>query len=126
MAEELEAERLELANVQFYGWAMENRAQLLPERSQVRHAESIAAAAGERLLGKMEVIYVAPDYFGTTPKPCMMGWGRQYITVNPYGEVLPCPTAGGIPGLRFHGIDAVEVIDAADVEDTLSQSRQGR
>ena len=74
-AESLGARQLELANVQFYGWAMENRAQLLPTRSQVRQAEVIAAAAQERLRGKMEVIYVAPDYFGTTPKPCMHGWG---------------------------------------------------
>ncbi len=104
LAESLGARQLELANVQFYGWAVKNRAQLLPERSQVRQAENTAAAARERLLGKMEVIYVAPDYFGTTPKPCMLGWGRQYITVNPYGEVLPCPTAGGIPGMRFDNV----------------------
>ncbi len=74
-AESLRARQLELANVQFYGWAMENRAQLLPERSQVRQAESIAAAAAERLLGKMEVIYVAPDYFGATPKAMHAGLG---------------------------------------------------
>lgn len=100
----LGARQLELANVQFYGWAMRNQAQLLPARAQVMRAEAIASAARERLEGKMEIIYVMPDYFGKTPKPCMHGWGRQYITVNPFGEALPCPTSGGIPGLRFDNV----------------------
>jgi pyrroloquinoline quinone biosynthesis protein E len=98
------AHQLELANVQFYGWAMQNRDQLLPTRDQVKAADAIARSAQARLRDKMDVIYVLPDYFGTFPKPCMQGWGRQYLTVNPSGEVLPCPTAGGIPGLRFDNI----------------------
>jgi pyrroloquinoline quinone biosynthesis protein E len=32
LAEALGAERMELANVQFYGWAFRNRAALLPTR----------------------------------------------------------------------------------------------
>ena len=100
----LGARQLELANVQFYGWAMRNQAQLLPTRVQVVRSEAIASAARERLKGKMEIIYVMPDYFGKTPKPCMHGWGRQYITVNPFGEALPCPTSGGIPDLRFDNV----------------------
>ncbi len=103
-AEEHGAIQLELANVQFYGWAMQNRARLLPTREQVQTADAIARAAQARLRDKMEVIYVLPDYFGTTPKPCMQGWGRQYLTVNPTGDVLPCPTASGIPGLRFDNV----------------------
>ncbi|HEX4645073.1 MAG TPA: pyrroloquinoline quinone biosynthesis protein PqqE [Verrucomicrobiae bacterium] len=100
----LGARQLELANVQFYGWAMKNQAQLLPSREQVMRAEAIASVARERFKGKMEIIYVMPDYFGKTPKPCMHGWGRQYITVNPFGEALPCPTSGGIPDLRFDNV----------------------
>jgi pyrroloquinoline quinone biosynthesis protein E len=104
LAGSLGAQQLELANVQFYGWAMQNRAELLPTRAQVETAFATAQAAHERWRDTMDVIYVPPDYFGTSPKPCMQGWGRQYITVNPGGDVLPCPTASGIPGLRFDNI----------------------
>ena len=42
LAESLQAERVELANVQFYGWAFLNRAALLPTREQVVRAREIA------------------------------------------------------------------------------------
>ena len=104
LAHELGARQLELANVQFYGWAFTNRDQLLPTRAQVATAFSTAAAARKRLQGVMDVIYVLPDYFGDFPKPCMQGWGRKYLTVNPRGEVLPCPTASAIPGMKFDNV----------------------
>lgn len=104
LAEELEAERLELANTQYYGWAFQNRAALLPHREQIQQALRVSHAAKERLAGRLEILFVAPDYYGERPKPCMNGWGRRFLTVNPVGEVLPCPTAGGIPGLRFDNV----------------------
>jgi pyrroloquinoline quinone biosynthesis protein E len=104
LAEELEAERLELANTQYYGWAYRNRAALLPTREQIREALTVAQAARQRLLGTMELLFVTPDYYSDRPKPCMNGWGRQFLTVNPVGDVLPCPTAGEIPGLRFENV----------------------
>lgn len=104
LAEELGAERIELANTQFYGWAFRNRAALLPTRSQIEAATRVAAAARHRLDGKMEILFVVPDYYSDRPKPCMNGWGRQFLTVNPCGDVLPCPTAGEIPGLRFDNV----------------------
>ena len=102
----LGASRLELANVQYYGWAYLNRAQLLPTREQVRAAFAFATAEQERRRGQMEIFYVLPDYFEDRPKPCMNGWGRRYITVNAVGEALPCPTASSIPGLRFENVRA--------------------
>jgi PqqA peptide cyclase len=104
LAEELGAERLELANVQFYGWAFRNRHALLPERAQVDEAARRSAEARERLADRMEVVYVLPDYHADRPKPCMNGWGRRQLTVNPVGDVLPCPTAGEIAGLRFENV----------------------
>jgi pyrroloquinoline quinone biosynthesis protein E len=104
LAEELGAHRLELANVQFYGWAFLNRKGLLPSRAQVQQAEAVAVAAQRRLRGRMEIVYVLPDYLGDRPKPCMNGWGRRYLTVNPVGEVLPCPTANEIPGMQFENV----------------------
>src|SRR4029077_4257114 len=93
LAERLGAERVELANVQFYGWAFLNRAALLPTREQVDRAREIATAAKARLAGRIDIFYVLPDYYETWPKPCLNGWGQRYLTVNPIGDVLPCPTA---------------------------------
>ena len=105
MAETLGAERIELANVQFYGWAFRNRAALLPTREQVDRARDIATAAKARLAGKIDIFYVLPDYYEMRPKPCLNGWGQRYLTVNPFGDVLPCPTAASaIPDLRFENV----------------------
>jgi len=103
-AEELRATRLELANTQYYGWAFQNRSVLIPTRAQTEVAAQIALAARKRLKGVMKVLYVLPDYFAGRPKPCMNGWGRRYLTVNPSGFVLPCPTAGEIQGLVFDNV----------------------
>jgi pyrroloquinoline quinone biosynthesis protein E len=103
-AESLGATRLELASTQYYGWAFRNRSLLVPTRDQVDAATQVALAARRRLRGIMEILYVLPDYFTGRPKPCMNGWGRKYIAVNPNGSVLPCPTAWEIPGLVFDNI----------------------
>ena len=103
-AEELGAERLELANTQYYGWAFRNRGSLLPSRNQIAGAERIASQAKVQWAGKMEILFVTPDYYSKRPKPCMNGWGRRFLTVNPTGDVLPCPTAGEIKGLRFDNV----------------------
>jgi len=99
LAEELRADRLELANTQYYGWALRNRAALLPTRAQLQRAEIIVRAARARLAGQMEIIYVVADYYSRYPKPCMQGWGRQQLTITPTGTVLPCPAAAQLPGL---------------------------
>src|SRR6266480_2562940 len=105
LAEALGAERVELANVQFYGWAFRNRAALLPTREQVNRARDIATAAKARLAGKIDIFYVLPDYYETRPKPCLNGWGQRYLTINPTGNVLPCPTASSsIPALSFENV----------------------
>jgi pyrroloquinoline quinone biosynthesis protein E len=104
LAENLGAQRIELANVQFYGWAWLNRESLLISREQARAALAIAQAEQVRLKGKMEIVYVLPDYFEARPKPCMQGWGERYLTINPTGDVLPCPNATSIPALRFENV----------------------
>lgn len=104
LAIDLGAERLELANTQFYGWAFDNRRVLLPTRLQIDAAYATTNAAQKSLWGKMEVIFVVPDYYGVRPKPCMHGWGNRHLTVNPIGDVLPCPTASHITSLRFENI----------------------
>jgi pyrroloquinoline quinone biosynthesis protein E len=92
------AERLELANVQFYGWALRNRDALMPTREQVGAAQATIARRQSALRGRLELVWVLPDYFTGTPKPCMGGWGSRSITVGPDGSALPCPAAYGISG----------------------------
>lgn len=104
LAERLEIRRLELANVQFYGWAYRNRTALMPTREQVARGEEIVSRARERLRGTMEITYVLPDYFGEYPKPCMNGWGSTFMTVTPNGRVLPCPAAAAIRTLHFDNV----------------------
>lgn len=104
LAEEFGVRRLELANVQFYGWAFRNRVALMPTRAQVERGEAVVSEARRRLAGRMEIVYVPADYFDEFPKPCMNGWGRQFVTVTPNGYVLPCPAAAAIKTLQFENV----------------------
>ncbi len=104
LAAALGARKLELANVQFYGWAYRNRAGLMPTREQVERGLEIATAAKRRLAGQLEIVYVLPDYFDDRPKACMHGWGRAFMTVAPNGRALPCPGAAAISSLSFDNV----------------------
>jgi pyrroloquinoline quinone biosynthesis protein E len=98
------AQRLELANAQYYGWALVNRSHLLPTREQVAQAEAVYSARSAALRPEQELIWVLPDYYEPFPKPCMGGWGRLSLTVAPDGRVLPCPAAAAIHVLRFDSV----------------------
>lgn len=100
-AEQSGAQRLEIANVQYYGWAFQNREALLPTREQVQRSIEIVDAARERLKGRLRIDFVLPDYYAKYPKPCMNGWGHQQMLIDPAGRVLPCHAAPTIPGLEF-------------------------
>ena len=106
LAERVGAERLELANTQYLGWALANRDALLPARADIERARVQAAAAAERLRGKMEVLFVRPDYYADRPRACMDGWASRYIVVTPDGLVLPCHQATSIAGLAFEKVRA--------------------
>ncbi|MEU6770702.1 pyrroloquinoline quinone biosynthesis protein PqqE [Streptomyces sp. NPDC046759] len=93
------ADRIELANTQYHGWAARNHAALLPTPAQVERARTRVARWRERLDGAPELVWVAPDLLDATAKPCMGGWGAVSLTVAPDGTVLPCPAAGTLPGL---------------------------
>ncbi|MEV5842256.1 pyrroloquinoline quinone biosynthesis protein PqqE [Streptomyces sp. NPDC051985] len=93
------ADRIELANTQFYGWGLLNRAALMPTVEQLAAAESAVERWRGRLDGRLEIVWVIPDYFSGTPKPCMGGWGAVSLTVTPDGTALPCPAAKALPHL---------------------------
>jgi pyrroloquinoline quinone biosynthesis protein E len=101
MAASLGADRIELANTQYYGWAEKNRALLMPTPEQVERSEQIARRALERYRGTMQILYVLPDYYQPYPKPCYGGWGSVYILVTPDGRALPCHGATQIDNLQF-------------------------
>lgn len=101
LAGDLGADRLELANTQYYGWGLKNRAALMPTREQVARARGIAEAAIERYRKKMQILFVLPDYHEQYPKACYGGWGKLYIVVTPNGQALPCHAASTIASLSF-------------------------
>ncbi|HEU0158819.1 MAG TPA: pyrroloquinoline quinone biosynthesis protein PqqE [Hyphomicrobiaceae bacterium] len=100
----LGAQRLEVAHVQYYGWALKNRQALMPTRAQVLRSAELVAAARDRLKGVLVIDFVVPDYYARRPKPCMGGWGRGIITITPSGKVLPCHAAQTIEGLKFENV----------------------
>jgi pyrroloquinoline quinone biosynthesis protein E len=104
MSIDLDADRLEVANVQYYGWALKNRAALMPTVAQLDECTRIVEEARERLKGRLSIDYVVPDYYALRPKKCMGGWGRQFFNISPAGKVLPCHAAESITGLDFESV----------------------
>jgi pyrroloquinoline quinone biosynthesis protein E len=97
MGERLGADRLELANVQLVSWALENRGALLPSAAALDRARAVAADARRRNEGRMQVIFVLPDWHADRPRACMDGWARRFAVVAPDGAVLPCHAARSLP-----------------------------
>jgi pyrroloquinoline quinone biosynthesis protein E len=103
---ELGAQRLELANTQYYGWALLNQDALLPTWEQLRRGEEAVKRFRDRVGPRVDVLWVLPDLYEELPKPCMGGWGRTAMVVSPSGDVLPCQAASTIPGLAFANVRA--------------------
>jgi PqqA peptide cyclase len=104
LALELDAQRLELANTQYYGWAVANQEALMPSLEQLRRGEEAVSRFRERVGPKVDVLWVLPDLYEELPKPCMGGWGRTAMVVAPNGDVLPCQAASTIPELEFASV----------------------
>jgi pyrroloquinoline quinone biosynthesis protein E len=96
LARALDADRLELANAQYQGWALANRAALLPTREQLEAAAKVVAEERARA-PRPELLFVLPDYFRDRPKPCMGGWARTHLVIAPDGRALPCHGAAELP-----------------------------
>jgi pyrroloquinoline quinone biosynthesis protein E len=111
MALEMGVEYLELANTQYYGWALANRDQLMPTREQVAHAETVVNACRARIGNRMRILFVVPDYFEERPKACMNGWGSVFLGIAPDGTALPCHAARTLPGIAFPNVRETSVQD---------------
>jgi pyrroloquinoline quinone biosynthesis protein E len=104
MALSLGAGRIEIAHVQYYGWALKNRAALMPSREQVDAAVAKVEMLRAKRHGRIVIDAVVPDYYARFPKPCVGGWGRRSLNVTPAGKVLPCHAAEVIPRLEFWNV----------------------
>ncbi len=104
MAEAMGAEHVELANTQYYAWALVNRDQLLPSREQLVRAEEITNQFRARIGNKMKIYFVVPDYYANRPKACMNGWGSVFLNITADGLALPCHEARMLPGLTFPNV----------------------
>jgi len=104
MTVDLDADYVELASTQYYGWSKANAELLLPTREQLARAERIAHEYQDRMQGRMKILYVVPDYYETRPKACMNGWGAVFLTIAPDGAALPCHAARQLPGFDFPNV----------------------
>ena len=112
LAQEMGARRIEIATVQFHGWALKNRDALMPTREQAQQVTKHVIEARKDLKGQLVIDYVPADYHDDYPKRCMGGWGTTGLNVAPNGQVLPCHAAQSIPHLTF---DRVQDKSLADI-----------
>jgi pyrroloquinoline quinone biosynthesis protein E len=123
LAVEIGARRLEVAHVQYYGWAYRNRAALMPTRDQLTQANDIVDAARQHLKGVLTIDHVVPDYYASRPKACMGGWGQRFLNISPSGKVLPCHAAESITGLQFDNVSEKSLKEIWESSDAFMKYR---
>ena len=123
LGEALGAGRIEIANVQYYGWGLRNRAALLPTRAALDAATDAVFAARARLRGRMVIDHVVPDYYASEPKGCMGGWGRRFLNVSPAGRVLPCHAAETLPGFVWPSVRTATLADIWNQSEAFARYR---
>jgi pyrroloquinoline quinone biosynthesis protein E len=123
MAIEMDVEYLELANTQYYGWGLVNRAHLLPTQEQLQRAEAIVNEYRAKAGNKLRILFVVPDYFEERPKACMNGWGSVFLAVTADGTALPCHAAKTLPGFDFPNVTQHSVHDIWHNSDAFNRYR---
>jgi pyrroloquinoline quinone biosynthesis protein E len=122
---ELDADYVELATCQYYGWAYENVEQLLPTRAQLERAERITNEYRAKLAAEgnpIKLIFVTPDYYEERPKGCMNGWGQVFLTVTPDGKALPCHSARMLP-IEFPNVTEMSLQEIWDTSPGFNHFR---
>ena len=103
-AAEVDAQRIEVAHIQYYAWADKNRAALIPTREAFEATVGIVETAKVRLNGVLAFDFVIHDHYAKLPKACMGGWAQSIVNVSPSGRVLPCHAAATLPGMKFDSV----------------------
>ena len=111
LAVSMGAQRVEVANVQYYGWGIRNRKNLMPTVEQTRKMHEQVQSKIKEMEGIIVIDYVVPDYYARKPKACMNGWARQFVNVSPEGKVLPCHAAETMTDLVFENIKDKSLIE---------------
>ena len=124
LATRLEADYVELATTQYYGWAFINRDVLMPTREQLDSAEAaVNRFRDQHINDAMKIFYVVPDYYENRPKPCMNGWGNLFLLVTPDGTALPCHSARQLPGIQFPNAKDSSISDIWSHSDAFRKFR---
>ena len=123
LALDLDAERLEIANVQYYGWAYLNRAALLPDYDAVMRQVDYVERIRDELTGVLNIDFVTPDYYADYPKPCMGGWASDAFMITPDGHVLPCHAAQSITSLSFDRVTDKPLREIWEKSDAFNRFR---
>lgn len=126
MALAMNVDYLELANTQYYGWALPNRAQLMPTREQLARAEAVVQDYRGRIGARLRILFVVPDYFEERPKACMNGWGSVFLGIAPDGAALPCHAARSLPGMVFPNVRRHSLHDIWHASDAFNRYRGER
>jgi pyrroloquinoline quinone biosynthesis protein E len=121
-ADEMGAHYMEIANVQYYGWALENIDRLLPSKEQIKEAKRLTDIYRDNPDNKMKAFFVVPDYHEVRPKACMNGWASTFLTINPEGEALPCNMANTLP-LQFPNVKEFSVQQIWDRSNSFNYFR---
>jgi PqqA peptide cyclase len=111
LAVALGARRVEIAHTQYYGWALANRAALMPARADAEAAIAEVEALKETYAGVIVIDHVIPDYHARYPKACMGGWAKRGLNITPSGKALPCHAAETIPDLVFWNVRDYSIED---------------
>jgi len=103
-AVEVDAQRIEIAHIQYYAWAITNRAALIPTRETFLKTVSLVEELKAQLKGVLNFDFVVHDHYATRPKTCTGGWGQSILVVTPSGKALPCHAAQTLPNLTFDNV----------------------
>lgn len=123
LANEISADYLELANVQFEGFAWINKHLLLPTNHQIKTALK-KVEAFRKSENTMKVFFIVPDFLESSPKKCCNGWGNILMVITPDGTVLPCHGARKIKSLKMPNIESQSLKEIWQSSD-LFQSFRG-
>jgi pyrroloquinoline quinone biosynthesis protein E len=88
-AVEVDAQRIEIAHIQYYAWAQMNRAALIPTREAFMKTVGIVDEAKKRLAGVLNFDFVIHDHYATRRKPAPAAGADQSWT---------------LPGLAFDNV----------------------